>query len=173
MCSQYYLILNKKLNIHELYNGHGIYRYSKVGINWRAYASFFIAVAPLLPGFSKSINNSLDVGGIWKIYTFSCIYGFVVSGLTYYLICRYVSDVGPAKIVSCSHLKTNAVRARSFEIDVLLIGKHTLTVVYRTRLYIHQASRRQATSKSAVQIPSKTRMRRRMAWLKLPSGPRS
>ncbi|KAK5273531.1 hypothetical protein LTR96_000131 [Exophiala xenobiotica] len=98
MCSQYYLILNKKLNIHELYNGHGIYRYSKVGINWRAYASFFIAVAPLLPGFSKSINNSLDVGGIWKIYTFSCIYGFVVSGLTYYLICRYASDVGPAKI---------------------------------------------------------------------------
>merc|ERR1711939_706804 len=32
MCSQYYLILNKKLNIHELYHGHGIYRYvSDVG----------------------------------------------------------------------------------------------------------------------------------------------
>jgi hypothetical protein len=172
MCSQYYLILNKKLNIHELYNGHGIYRYSKVGINWRAYASFFIAVAPLLPGFSKSINNSLDVGGIWKIYTFSCIYGFVVSGLTYYLICRYVSDVGPAKIVSCSIPKSMPF-PHDLEIDVLLITGHTLTVVYRMRLYIHQASRRQATSKSAVQIPSKTRMRRRMAWLKLPSGPRS
>ncbi|KAL6249639.1 hypothetical protein RBB50_003492 [Rhinocladiella similis] len=98
MCAQYYLILNKKLNIHELYNGHGIYRYNRVGINWRAYASFFIAVAPLLPGFSKSINNSLDVGGCWKIYTFSCLYGFVVSGLTYYIICQYVSGVGEAKI---------------------------------------------------------------------------
>ncbi|KIW77923.1 hypothetical protein Z517_07756 [Fonsecaea pedrosoi CBS 271.37] len=98
MCSHYYLIVNKKLNIHEMYNGHGIYRYSKVGINWRAYASFFTAVAPLLPGFCKSIDANLDVGGAWKIYTFSCIYGFTVSGLVYYLICTYVSGVGVAKI---------------------------------------------------------------------------
>ncbi|KAH0841072.1 cytosine-purine permease [Fonsecaea pedrosoi] len=98
MCSHYYLIVNKKLNIHEMYNGHGIYRYSKVGINWRAYASFFTAVAPLLPGFCKSIDANLDVGGAWKIYTFSCIYGFTVSGLVYYFICTYVSGVGVAKI---------------------------------------------------------------------------
>jgi nucleobase:cation symporter-1, NCS1 family len=90
--------VHKKLNIHELYNGHGIYRYTKVGINWRAYASFFVAIAPLLPGFSKSINNKLDVGGAWKIYTFSCMYGFVISGLVYYIICKYVSDVGAAMI---------------------------------------------------------------------------
>lgn len=83
-----------------MYNGqgHGIYWYNKLGINWRAYASFTIAVAPLLPGFSKSINSNLDVGGIWKIYTFSCLYGFVTSGLTYYVICSYISGVGSAKI---------------------------------------------------------------------------
>jgi nucleobase:cation symporter-1, NCS1 family len=83
-----------------MYNGErdGIYWYNKLGINWRAYASFFVAVGPLLPGFSKSINNNLDVGGAWKIYTFSCIYGFVTSGLVYYVICQYVSGVGPAKI---------------------------------------------------------------------------
>lgn len=98
MCSHYYLIVKKKLNIHEMYNGHGIYRYNKYGFNWRAYASFFVAVGPLLPGFSKSIDNSLDVGGAWKIYTFSCIYGFVVSGIVYYVICTYVSDIGAAKI---------------------------------------------------------------------------
>ncbi len=171
MCSQYYLILNKKLNIHELYHGHGIYRYSKIGVNWRAYASFFIAVGPLLPGFSKSINNSLDVGGIWKIYTFSCLYGFVVSGLTYYLICRYVSDVGAAKIVSCSLPKT--VPSRTMFRFTSSSSGNTLTFVYRMRRYIHHPSRRQATSKLSVQIPSRTHMRRRMAWLKLPSGPRS
>ena len=98
MCSHYYLIVNKKLNIHEMYNGHGIYQYNKVGINWRAFASFTVAVAPLLPGFSKSIHNSLDVGGAWKIYTFSCLYGFTISGSVYYVICKYVSDIGPAKI---------------------------------------------------------------------------
>lgn len=97
MCCQYYLILKKKLNIHELYNGHGIYRYWH-GINWRAFAAFLVAIGPLLPGFSKSIDHNLDVGGAWKIYTFSCMYGFTVSGLVYYLICNYVSDVGPAKI---------------------------------------------------------------------------
>lgn len=115
MCAQYYLILNKKLNIHELYNGHGIYRYNRVGINWRAYASFFIAVAPLLPGFSKSINNSLDVGGCWKIYTFSCLYGFVVSGLTYYIICQYVSGVGEAKIVSHSSRRSYTRQSIAFD----------------------------------------------------------
>ncbi|EXJ85427.1 hypothetical protein A1O1_05791 [Capronia coronata CBS 617.96] len=98
MCCHYYLIVDKKLNIHELYNGHGIYRYSKIGVNWRAFVAFFVAVAPLLPGFSKSIDNNLDVGGAWKIYTFSCLYSFTVSGLVYYIICKYVSDVGPAKI---------------------------------------------------------------------------
>ena len=46
MCSQYYLILNKKLNIHELYNGHGIYRYWH-GVNWRAYVAFVVGVGPL------------------------------------------------------------------------------------------------------------------------------
>jgi len=98
MVSQYYLILHKKLNIHELYNGHGIYRYNKLGINWRAYAAFTVAIAPLMPGFAKSINNDLDVGGVWKVYTFSCMFGFFASMVTYYLICTYVSDVGVAKI---------------------------------------------------------------------------
>ena len=97
MCSQYYLILNKKLNIHELYNGRGIYYYWH-GVNWRAYAAFVTGVAPLMPGFSKSIDYTINVGGAWKIYTFSCMYGFFTSGLVYYLICKYVSDVGPAKI---------------------------------------------------------------------------
>lgn len=83
-----------------MYNGEreGLYWYNKLGINWRAYASFTVAVGPLLPGFAKSINKNLDVGGAWKIYTFSCLYGFVTSGLVYYLICTYVSGVGAAKI---------------------------------------------------------------------------
>ena len=97
MVSQYYFILDKKLNIHELYNGHGIYRYWH-GLNWRAFAAFAVGVGPLMPGFAHSINSDLNVGGAWKIYTFSCLFGFFVSGLTYYVICRYVSDVGPAKI---------------------------------------------------------------------------
>ncbi|KAL8243967.1 hypothetical protein R6Q59_010225 [Mikania micrantha] len=97
MVAQYYLILNKRINVHELYNGRGIYYYTG-GVNWRAYLAFAIGVGPLMPGFAHSINNTVNVGGAWKIYTFSCTYGFFTSMLAYYLICRLVSDVGPAKI---------------------------------------------------------------------------
>ena len=51
-----------------------------------------------MPGFAHSIAPTLDVGGAWKIYTFSCTYGFLTSALSYYLICKYVSGVGVAQI---------------------------------------------------------------------------
>ena len=100
-----------------MYNGNGIYRYNKIGVNWRAYTSFTVAVAPLLPGFSKSINNTLDVGGAWKVYTFSCIYGFTVSGLVYYVICKYISGVGAAMIDEAVY-PPQKIDARDVEVGV-------------------------------------------------------
>lgn len=97
MVSDYYLIKKKKLNIHELYKDHGIYWYSG-GWNWRAYAAFFIGFAPLIPGFAKSIDNSLNVGGAWTIYTFACLYGFTFSLLSYYVITKYISPIPEACI---------------------------------------------------------------------------
>jgi NCS1 family nucleobase:cation symporter-1 len=61
----YYIIKKQKLNVHELYHTNGIYYYNG-GWNWRAFVSFFIPVACLMPGFAKSIANSLNVGGAWK-----------------------------------------------------------------------------------------------------------
>jgi nucleobase:cation symporter-1, NCS1 family len=66
MVSDYYLIKKRKLNIHELYKDHGIYWYNG-GWNWRAYTAFIIGVGPLIPGFAKSIQNTLNVGGAWKV----------------------------------------------------------------------------------------------------------
>jgi nucleobase:cation symporter-1, NCS1 family len=65
MVCDYYIIKKQKLNIHELYRAHGIYWYDH-GFNWRAFVAFFVSVFPLMPGFAKSINNNLDVGGAWK-----------------------------------------------------------------------------------------------------------
>lgn len=70
MVTDYYIIKQRKLNLHELYRSHGIYWYTG-GFHWRAFAAFFIAVAPLMPGFAKSIKVTLDVGGAWKIYSFA------------------------------------------------------------------------------------------------------
>ncbi|KAI4253419.1 MAG: hypothetical protein L6R42_007589 [Xanthoria sp. 1 TBL-2021] len=65
MVSDFYLIKNRKLDVHELYKDHGIYHYT-YGINWRAFAAFSAGFVPLIPGFAKSISPGLNVGGSWK-----------------------------------------------------------------------------------------------------------
>jgi NCS1 family nucleobase:cation symporter-1 len=66
MVSDYYLIKKQKLDVHELYRDRGIYWYDH-GFNWRAFAAFVVGFGPLMPGFAKSINTTLDVGGAWKV----------------------------------------------------------------------------------------------------------
>jgi nucleobase:cation symporter-1, NCS1 family len=39
MCSDYYLVRKGKLNVKELYNPNGLYRYTN-GWNWRAHLAF-------------------------------------------------------------------------------------------------------------------------------------
>jgi NCS1 family nucleobase:cation symporter-1 len=90
MVCDYYIIKKRKLDTDQLYTDRGIYWYNG-GWNWRAYASFLIGFAPLLPGFAKSIDHSLDVGGAWKIYCFAWIFGFFTSVLVHFIICTCVS----------------------------------------------------------------------------------
>ncbi|KAF2244465.1 hypothetical protein BU26DRAFT_523107 [Trematosphaeria pertusa] len=90
MVCDYYIIKKRKLDIDQLYTDRGIYWYSG-GWNWRAYVSFITGFAPLLPGFAKSIEPTLNVGGAWKIYSFAWIFGFFLSMLVHYVICTYVS----------------------------------------------------------------------------------
>jgi cytosine/uracil/thiamine/allantoin permease len=90
MVCDYYLIKKRKLDIDQLYTDRGIYWYSG-GWNWRAYVSFILGFAPLLPGFAKSIEPTLNVGGAWKIYSFAWIFGFFLSLSVHYVICTYIS----------------------------------------------------------------------------------
>jgi NCS1 family nucleobase:cation symporter-1 len=103
----YYIIKQRKLNLHEMYQDHGIYWYTG-GWNWRAFAAFITAVAPLMPGFAKSIAPTLNVGGSWKLYAFAWIFGFTyvfpsfyacghankngsIAFTVYYVINKYIS----------------------------------------------------------------------------------
>jgi len=95
MITDYYILKKQKLNLDEMYKTRGIYYYS-YGFNWRAFAAFFLGLTPLLPGFAKSIDNNLDVGGSWKVYTFAWLFGFTASSLTYYGICTFISGLGVA-----------------------------------------------------------------------------
>jgi len=88
--TDYWIIKQQKLDIHEMYKGDGIYSYD-YGINWRAWTSFMFGFVPLIPGFAKAISPTLNVGGAWKIYTFAFIYGFTISSLVHYVINTYIS----------------------------------------------------------------------------------
>jgi cytosine/uracil/thiamine/allantoin permease len=91
MVADYYLIKKRKLDIHALYQDgpDGIYWYTG-GFNLRAFLAFGIAVVPLLPGFAKSIQPGLDVGGAWKIYSFAWLFGFAVALTSYLVINLYI-----------------------------------------------------------------------------------
>ncbi|XP_014555162.1 hypothetical protein COCVIDRAFT_39083 [Bipolaris victoriae FI3] len=90
MISDYYLVKKSKLDVDQLYTSHGIYWYD-YGWNWRAWVSFLTGVAPLLPGFAKSIDGTLEISGAWKIYTFAWAFGICLSTSTHYVICTYIS----------------------------------------------------------------------------------
>jgi len=47
MCSDYYLVRKGKLNVKEMYNPFGLYRYSG-GWNWRAFVAFLCVSDRLL-----------------------------------------------------------------------------------------------------------------------------
>jgi nucleobase:cation symporter-1, NCS1 family len=89
--SDFYLIRNMKLDIRDMYDPDGKYRYFH-GWNWRAWLTFSIAVGPILPGFAQSINPNLNISiGAEEIYTFSWAWGFVTCVVVYYVICKYIS----------------------------------------------------------------------------------
>ncbi|KAK9490778.1 permease for cytosine/purines, uracil, thiamine, allantoin-domain-containing protein [Lipomyces doorenjongii] len=88
LVSDYYFVHNRKYNVWELYEQHGIYRYNKYGINWRAAAAFTIGWVPLLPGFLPKVNSSIKViQGMTNLYYCGYFYGFGSSMLTYWIFC--------------------------------------------------------------------------------------
>jgi NCS1 family nucleobase:cation symporter-1 len=87
----FYLIRKMKLDIRDMYNPKGIYRYFH-GWNWRAWLTFSIAVGPIMPGFVNAINPNLTISrGAEEIYCIAWSWGFFSCVVNYYIICRYIS----------------------------------------------------------------------------------
>lgn len=60
-CISYYIVRRGNVSVPDMYNFHGIYRYSpKFASNWRAVVAFFIGCIPPLPGF---VENIVQAGG--------------------------------------------------------------------------------------------------------------
>ncbi|OGE53724.1 hypothetical protein PENARI_c007G02753 [Penicillium arizonense] len=89
MCD-YFIVRRGNVSVPDMYNFHGIYRYSpKFATNWRAVAAFFIGCAPPLPGF---VNNIVDSGGDITtvsiggrhLFAIGYIYSFIAAGVFYW-----------------------------------------------------------------------------------------
>ncbi|KAK9238557.1 permease for cytosine/purines, uracil, thiamine, allantoin-domain-containing protein [Lipomyces kononenkoae] len=90
LLSDFYLVHKQKYDVWELYNKDGIYRYNKIGTNWRAFVAFFVGWVPLLPGFIPTVNAAITVSeGATHLYYLGYFYGVGAAALTYYVLCRF------------------------------------------------------------------------------------
>jgi len=62
LITDYYLVRRGRVSVPDLYNFHGIYRYSpKFATNWRAVVALVIGFAPPLAGFINNINTDIII----------------------------------------------------------------------------------------------------------------
>ncbi|KAL9529895.1 hypothetical protein SMMN14_06443 [Sphaerulina musiva] len=91
LITDYFFVRKTNVSVPDMYNFHGIYRYSpKFGSNWRAVVAFFFGCIPPLPGFVDNIQKSggsttsVSIGG-QHLFAIGYIYSFITAGVFYYL----------------------------------------------------------------------------------------
>ncbi|MFN8297050.1 MAG: NCS1 family nucleobase:cation symporter-1 [Chitinophagales bacterium] len=90
MIADYYFIRKKELVVNELYNASGIYSF-KNGINAAAIIALLVGIAPNVLGFLVTIKviDTASVPNFFvQLYSFAWFVGFIISGLTYFILMR-------------------------------------------------------------------------------------
>jgi NCS1 family nucleobase:cation symporter-1 len=88
LIADYFLIRRCKLNLEDLYESDGAYRYSS-GISWIAVVSFIAAVLPSLPGFLVDVHVMSAAGwprGLLHVYDYAWFAGFAIAFLLYWAL---------------------------------------------------------------------------------------
>ncbi|KAK5746362.1 hypothetical protein LTR17_000742 [Elasticomyces elasticus] len=87
----YYIVRRGRVSVPDMYNFHGMYRYSaRWATNWRSVVALIIGFAPPLPGFIHNIENSIIVSsGGRNIFAIGYVYSFVSAGLFYWIFMKY------------------------------------------------------------------------------------
>ncbi|KAF2731237.1 hypothetical protein EJ04DRAFT_514740 [Polyplosphaeria fusca] len=96
LITDYYIVRRGNVSVPDMYDFHGIYRYSpKFASNWRAVVAFFIGCIPPLPGFINNIvvagdgTTKVSLGG-QHLFAIGYIYSFVAAGVFYYAFNKFV-----------------------------------------------------------------------------------
>lgn len=84
--ADYWIIRRRKWKVPDLFHEGGIYWFSN-GINWRAIATWVIAVIPAFPGFARNMHDaSYNTGVDYRMYQMSFFVGYPVAVVTYIII---------------------------------------------------------------------------------------
>ncbi|GAA5975902.1 hypothetical protein JCM11641_002833 [Rhodosporidiobolus odoratus] len=85
LTADYFLVKRQAYHVPELYDPHGIYRYTS-GMNWRAFVTICVTVAPNLPGLINAINPDVYIGNISWYYAPGFITAYIPAIVVYYLL---------------------------------------------------------------------------------------
>jgi nucleobase:cation symporter-1, NCS1 family len=67
------------INISNLFKPRGIYWYN-FGCNWRAFAAWFVALAPFIPGMVQGMDVKITNKGILNLYSWNYVLVVAFSG---------------------------------------------------------------------------------------------
>jgi len=90
--TDYYIARRGNVSVPDMYNFHGIYRYSpRYATNWRAVVALIMGFAPPLPGFINSVSlNTISISNGGKhLFAIGYIYSFVAAGVFYWALMRW------------------------------------------------------------------------------------
>jgi NCS1 family nucleobase:cation symporter-1 len=97
LIADYWVIRHQRLDLGDLYNPDGRYRYRN-GINWRAIVALVIAVLPVLPGFLHAAGTPggqvPHPGFFDRLYTYAWFFTFGVSFAIYLILMRARTNTG-------------------------------------------------------------------------------
>jgi len=95
LITDYYIVRRGNVSVPDMYNFHGMYRYSpRYASNWRAVVAFFIGCVPPLPGFVNNIvvagmgKTGVSLGG-QRLFNIGYLYSFISAGVFYWLFNRF------------------------------------------------------------------------------------
>jgi NCS1 family nucleobase:cation symporter-1 len=105
MICDYWVIRRRRLDLAGLFDPRGPYSYGGSGINWRAVAALFIAVAPCVPGFlDASTGGRVAAGDVLKtLYTYAWFVTFAAAFALYYVFMKFAPPPPPGPRVEATH----------------------------------------------------------------------
>ncbi|KAK6397841.1 hypothetical protein LTR65_005089 [Meristemomyces frigidus] len=91
LMTDYYIVRRGRVSVPDMYNFHGMYRYSaKYATNWRAVVALIIGFGPPLPGFIQNIQTTINVSaGGQHLFAIGYIYSFIAAGVFYWAFMRF------------------------------------------------------------------------------------